>query len=158
MIDRSDFRELFCWYDQHAYRSSESSAALQLARDLGVNLRTVKTWLSTGHAPSYAVQHCLYAVTGVPAAPVWARDEWEGWKFVRRPRVDFTRPGPRGGCCLHYTAWVLESPNGSAWEAAELDTLGFKLGRLNDLERELNALRSAPVQYLLPVILPAMAA
>ncbi|MDE0853087.1 MAG: hypothetical protein OSA97_01515 [Nevskia sp.] len=150
MQDRDTFDLWFRAALENCYRSSEKSALAQLADFIGVSLRTIQHWRKQERAPKWGLNLLVYAATGVPAGgPSKAGTAWSGWRFLHLQVTDTTKPGPRGGKGgVKYWDWQLVSPTGQAFGAQELEMFGFHMGRMRDLERELQKLRG-PAQYLL---------
>lgn len=124
----------------------------QLAAFLGLSARTVQHWRAQGKAPAWGMRLLIQAATGCPAgAPGGSDSRWNGWRFLHVEVTDFDKPGPRGGRGgIKYFDWVLVSPTGKHWSPDQLEFLGRELGRIAELEREVQRLRG-PAQYLLPL-------
>lgn len=137
---------------ENCHRSSDETPAAALARFIGVSLRTIQHWRRQKRAPKWGLNLLIYAATGVPAGgPAKAATAWLGWRFLHLELTDLDKPGPRGGKRgVKYWDWCLVSPTGVTWSPAQLDMLGFQMGRLRDLEKELKRLQG-PAQFLLPL-------
>ncbi len=152
MQDRDQFHLWFLAALENCHRSSDRTPAAQLAAFIGVSLRTIQHWRKQQRAPKWGLNLLIYAATGVPAGgPSKAGTAWHGWRFLHLELTDPEKPGPRGGKGgVKYWDWVLVSPLGHHYDARELEAFGFHMGRLRDMEKELQKLRGT-AQYLLPL-------